>query len=77
MITICEECARGTAAMCLFMRIKDPDEGLAKMGLTEKDFIKQNNLAQGGTLAYKVKRCPHFKPGPIPPISKGRLVGIS
>jgi hypothetical protein len=84
-MSLCESCARGTARDCAFMRERNPAVGLALMGITDADVEKRvvklgpaeyrhRNHPDGQMILYKVRRCPHFKRGPIPPVDWDWLI---
>lgn len=73
--TLCVDCSRGTAKDCLYMRLKDPMKGLAAMGIDLEDVIieervvKDNKNVSHTMNIIQVIHCPHYKPGPLPPVN--------
>ena len=67
---LCDTCARATALLCPFMRLKDPEEGLQSAG-ARAAWVKVKTGPDHWEILYKVTRCRSYAKGPPPPLGAG------
>lgn len=72
-MSICEFCSRCTPIDCAYIWERNPVMGLALMGITDVEIKTLKDIQKRTYFVYKVRRCPSFKRGPIPPVDWERL----
>lgn len=63
--TLCLSCANGRPARCAFMALRNPEEGLEKMGANavKTTMGRNSGRARNETDVYKVVECPGYEMG--------------